>query len=177
MVAEYSFTDKLRNSDGVSESRSVRDILLGNIPGALDAHRSHEKNDRNGTDWWVEHESGRHLSVDTKVRDEDWSQKNPPADDLALETWSVVESQKIGWTRDSSKRCDFILWLWKDTGRWCMVPFPMLCKVFDLNWQRWAEEFKTRQQKTVGWGQPYHSECVFVPRRTVWAEIYRHFAG
>ena len=38
--------------------------------------------------------------------------------DIALETWSVIEKLKIGWTRDLNKRSDYVLWFWLDTKRW-----------------------------------------------------------
>lgn len=145
------------------------------IPGACKAFSAHEANDRNGTDWWVEHRSGRFLSIDCKVREVDWAATHPREDDLALETWSVVEKRVVGWTRNGNKRSDYILWLWMDTGRWCLVPFPMLCRVMELYWQRWVHYYKTRQQFTKA--RNYHSECVFVPRREVWAKIYSAYAG
>jgi hypothetical protein len=174
MAIEYSFDERLLMSNGVSESRNVADILLAEIPGALNVHKAHETNDRSGTDWWVE-QNGRHLSVDAKVREEDWLATHPKDDDLALETWSVVEKKVIGWTRNERKRSDYILWLWKDTGRWCLVPFPMLCKVMQRHWELWTKRYKTKQQFTPEGN--YHSECVFVPRREVWAAIYRQYSG
>lgn len=173
-VIQTTFDEMLNASEGVAAVASIESIIMGNIAGALAVHKANEKNDRSGTDWWVEHVAGRHLSVDAKVRDEDWRAKDEKFDDLALETWSVVEKKKVGWTRDENKRCDYILWLWKDTGRWCMLPFPMLCTVFSDNWQEWREKYKNAQQFTKDHGG-YHSECVFVPRRDVWAEIYKRF--
>jgi ribose-phosphate pyrophosphokinase len=54
-----------------------------------------------------------------KVRDEDWAFKpgRNAADDLALETWSVIEKQVIGWTRNQSKMTDYVLWFWRDRRR------------------------------------------------------------
>lgn len=175
---EFMFSSQLVMSDGVSEASDVQSILLDAIPGAIDVVRANEIDDRSGTDWWVVMSNGVRLSVDAKVRDQDWLAKPPPfkADDLALETWSVVESQKIGWTRDDNKKTDYVLWLWKDTGRWCLVPFRMLCGVFTDHWQSWSTEFKTATQKTVG-RSCWHSECVFVPRRTVWEAIYNKYSG
>lgn len=160
-------------SQGVAGSATVKDVLLNNIPGACNVYQASRSNDRNGTDWWVEHENGSHLSVDAKVRSVDWAAKGQ--DDLALETWSVVEAKKIGWTRDIKKRTDYVLWLWTDTGRWCLVPFPMLCGVFSEYWKEWTGRYKTRQQYTPEGN--YHSECVFVPRKELWATIYRRYSG
>jgi hypothetical protein len=177
MSRELDFNERMRMSDGVAATDDVRTILVGEIPGAVSAVRASNVNDRQGVDWWVEMSTARHLAVDVKVREHDWAATHPDEDDLALETWSVVESQKIGWTRDESKRCDYILWLWQDTRRFCLLPFPMLCRVFNDQWRSWTKQFKTKRQKTSWNSGTYHSECVFVPRREVWAEIYRKFSG
>ena len=177
MALEYGFNERLRMSSGVAAAATVRDVLLMQVPGALNIVPAASANDRLGVDWWVEMRGARHLAVDAKIRERDWAADNPHEDDLALETWSVVENGVPGWTRDPDKRCDYILWIWRDTGRFCLIPFPMLCAVFSTHWQRWRGLYKTRQQFTPRPGGGYHSECVFVPRREVWAEIYRQFGG
>lgn len=174
---EYRFDEQLQMSSGYAATADISSILLANIPGAVSVAQAATVNDRQGVDWWVELSTARHLAIDAKVRSEDWAAKHPNEDDLALETWSVVEKEIVGWTRDPNKRCDYILWLWQDTGRFCLVPFQMLCKVFSGNWMNWKSQFKTRKQKTCRASGDYHSECVFVPRREVWAEIYRQFGG
>ena len=176
MAIEHSFSDKLDGSRDSSTSAKIMSILLKNIPGAVAVYPAHACNDRRGTDFWVENRRGDHLSVDAKVRAEDWAAKPEPADDLALETWSVVETEKIGWTRDASKRSDYIVWYWSDTGRWCLLPFPMLCQVFQKHWQQWSQRYGTHRQYTPDYGS-YHSECVFVPRTEVWNTIYGHYSG
>ena len=172
---EYGFEERMTMSSGLSANTDVSRVLLEQIPGAVNATQAASVNDRQGVDWWVELSTARHLGIDAKVREEDWAPKGK--DDLALETWSVVEKNVIGWTRDANKRCDYILWLWKDTGRFCLIPFPMLCRVFELNWSAWAHKYQLNQQYTKRQNGGYHSECVFVPRRDVWAEIYRVFGG
>lgn len=174
---QFTFEDQFVFSQGESSNSDVERILLLELPGAAHAYEAHSANDRNGTDWWVECMNGNHLSVDVKVRREDWAAKPSPSDDLALETFSVVEKQIPGWTRDVKKRTDYILWLWTDTGRWCLIPFPMLCRVFQVNWQDWRKTFKTAKQFTRSGSGGWHSECVFVPRKTLWAELYKHFSG
>lgn len=177
MPHEYGFGERMAMSSGVSAVADVRSILLAQIPGAVSVSAAAPVNDRQGVDWWVEMSSARHLAVDAKVREQDWAASHPLEDDLALETWSVVEKQIPGWTRDHSKRCDYVLWLWADTGRFCLVPFPMLCRVFSDKWPAWVRSHKTRRQFTPRESGGYHSECVFVPRRELWAEIYRQFGG
>lgn len=175
----YGFQDRLDMSQGISESKNIGDILVGNVAGAVSVRKSTETEDRNGTDWWVKLENGHEVSVDCKVRQQDWAYKPKPntADDLALETWSVIEKRVIGWTRDKSKRTDYVLWFWIESGRWCLVPFSLLCQSFDSRWRDWRKTYKTAVQKTTRSYGSYHSECVFVPRREVWAAIYRDFGG
>ena len=179
MVArEYDFDERQVMSNGHVASANVRDVLLSCIPGAKASYKAARCNDRLGVDWWVEMVGGRHLAVDVKVREEDWLAKHPGEDDLAIETFSVMESQKVGWSRDETKLCDYVLWLWQDTGRYCLVPFRMLCKVCQDNWARWRGQYKVKRQRTPrSDGSYYHSECVFVPRREVWVKIYEMYGG
>jgi len=175
---EYDFEQQLMMSAGHAASVDVREVLLAAIPGALEAHPASRDNDRIGVDWWVEMTNARHLAVDAKVREDDWAATHPDEDDLALETWSVVEKGIAGWTRDTNKRCDYVFWLWKETGRYCLIPFPMLCWVFSEHWEVWRDQYKRSLQVTRrNDGSQYHSECVFVPRREVWAKIYETFGG
>lgn len=176
LQCEFSFNERLIMSAGVSASPDVADILLQNIPGALQVRKAHETNDRAGTDLWVEMAHGRFLAIDTKIRETDWLAQHPDEDDLALETWSV-DRRVIGWTRDPNKRTDYILWYWEDTGRWCLVPFQLLCAVFTEHWREWSQTYRTAVQGTsAAWGR-WKSQCVFVPRAEVWRAIYRRYGG
>ena len=169
----HSFQQDLLFSEGVAPKRQVFDVLLDNIPGSKSVTRACVENDRSGVDYWVETTNCRHLAIDVKVRREDFAVHG--SDDLALETWSVVENRTVGWTRNALKRADYILWLWADTGRWCMISFPQLCAVMQANWQEWRRQYKTAIQKTNEGN--YHSECVYVPRKVVWLKVYERFSG
>jgi hypothetical protein len=175
VAIDYNFTERLGWSERYTTTATVNGVLMEYIPGALRVTKAVESDDRNGTDWWVYRSCDRTLSIDAKVRSEDWAARPEPQDDLALETWSVVERNVPGWTRNERKRTDYILWLWTDSGRSCLVPFPMLCAVFMANWMEWRKQYKIAQQYTPD--REYHSECVFVPRRVIWQAIYKRFGG
>lgn len=132
--------------------------------------------DKNGTDFWMHRDFDLPaLSIDVKVREPDYSVHLNPlkrADDVALETWSVCYS-RIGWTRDPSKRTDFILWYWPDTTRFYLVSFPSLCCVFQRYWEQWRDEFRTATQTSPGW----KSQCVFVPRAVLQEKLDHWAAG
>lgn len=162
-----SFQETLNQTTTKEAIEKAKTAISKSIPGVVKVHESSKTNDRLGADFWAEMRGGRFLAVDCKFREEDWAEKGQ--DDLALETWSVVEHEKPGWTRDPYKITDWILWIWLDSGRTHLIPFPMLLKAFSDNWERWRKEYKTRQQKTDG---TYSSEVVFVPRNIVWRAIY-----
>ena len=123
----YTFEDQKVMSEGVAVTADVQSILLPRIPGAIEIRKATESEDRHGTDWWVNLENKDSLSVDLKAREHDYAAKKPPRDDLALETWSVLDriceggirvehNTAIGWTRDQGKRTDYVLWIWKPMG-------------------------------------------------------------
>ena len=174
MSIAYRFDQQLLMSSGTVPVATVESVLLEYIPGAARVERAGIYDDRNGTDWWVYRQCGRQLSIDAKVRASDWRARHPSEDDLALETWSVIERQRVGWTRDCAKQTDYILWLWSDTKRFCLIPFPLLLGVFQDNWESWLKCYKHSQQFTPDGN--YHSECVFVPRNIVWRAIYQRYA-
>ena len=186
---EYGFNEQLTMSAGAVAEASVEKVVSEHIPGVVSVQRADVASDRKGVDYWVEM-PGRRLAVDAKVRAVDWWAKHPGEDDLALETWSVMgyrlpdgtdtqEPKVVGWTRDPSKNTDYVLWIWKDTGRFCLIPFPFLCRVFQDHWEMWRMMHRVSRQFTPTEGAAqsgWYSECVFVPRRDVWAEIYRRYA-
>lgn len=185
LVERYEFGERMVMSQGVIDGADVDGILLDNIPGAKAVEKATVEQDRSGTDYWVLHARGDPLSIDVKARNTDFALRGQ--DDLALEIWSVVDAVdasgrpldrhgKVGWTRDVTKRTDYVLWLWRDTGRFCLVPFMMLCRVFLDKWREWSGHYKSPRQFTpTAGGGGWYSQCVFVPRREVWAAIYRAF--
>ena len=177
LSTSYGFNERMAMSQGHSINNNVCQILLENIPDVLDVLPATENEDRHGTDWWAYQKNGNALSIDCKIREIDWASTHPNKDDLALETYSVIERDVPGWTRDENKKTDYVLWLWAPTGRWCLMPFPMLCQVFREKWQEWRDTYKTKPQETPTCGGGYHSECTFVPRKLVWREIYLRYSG
>lgn len=172
----YGFRERLAMSQGVSASDDIKATLLANVPGAVRIDPATNAEDRSGTDWWVVLRTGQKISIDVKVREDDYK-KLKGWDDLALEAWSVIGDRKPGWTRDETKRTDYILWWWKPTRRWCLVPFRMLCAVYIEFWVAWLDKYRSPIQETRENGRSWRSQCTFVPRRLVWAEIYKRFSG
>lgn len=175
-IRVFDFHQNLVISTGTSANPVIGDILLATIPGSTRIIQANQQNDRNGIDWWVEM-PGYWLKVDCKIREEDPIKKFGQ-DDLALETWSVIEKKVIGWTLDDAKQTDYVFWIWKDTGRWCIAPFMLLRKAFQINQKQWIASFRVARQGTKRNGSiQYHSECVFVPRTAIWRAMYELATG
>lgn len=176
-IRVFDFDAELEMSKGIDPD-GPDSVLLSAIPGALTIEPATSAEDRSGVDKWVICDGGRRIGVDVKRRKEDWAAKPSHEDDLALESWSVV-GRRRGWTLDPTKRCEYILWWWADTGRWCLIPFVLLRAVFSENVGGWSLAYRTQEQETAPRnGHPgWRSECVFVPRIVVWRAIYERFGG
>lgn len=157
----FSFAQQMAMSNGVAESMDIEALLKSRIIGALGVRKATTADDKQGTDYFVDHVRGLPLSVDIKARDID-PVVTYKSDDLALETWSVV-GRKPGWSIDETKRTDFILWLFSPTRRFCLVSFPLLRMATKRFGPEWFKTYKHRRQDNY----TYQSECMFVPRRVV----------
>jgi hypothetical protein len=173
-VRSYGFDEQKEWSEGFAGNLdSVMRIIRGRIPGCTEVRKAQLSDDKQGTDYWADRNGLPPLSIDVKVRDEDYARRGH--DDLALETWSVI-GKSPGWTRNAAKRTDFVLWYWRDSGRYCLVSFPSLCFVFTRLWREWTEKYKTKQQNTPSARGGWQSECVFVPRRIVFEALVDRWA-
>lgn len=165
-----SFAEQKVWSEGTAaHENDLAAVLVSRIPGCVSVAHAELSDDKNGTDYWANRSDGLPpLSIDLKARRKDWHATHPVEDDLALETWSSING-KVGWTRDQSKRTDYVLFYWADTRRYCLIAFHPLCRMFQRHWEEWRETFRVEQQPNNG----YVSECVFVPREVVFDAIKR----
>ena len=170
-ATDYGFKEQLEMSNSEIVEEGINQILHRYIPGIDRVVKANEIDDRKGTDYWAVLSNEHKLSIDIKVRADDFLWKKGKKDDLALETWSVI-GKKIGWTRDSDKHTDYIVWMWLDTNRFSIFNFRQLCYVYQQNWEAWAAKYGTKKQRTDG---SYYGQCSFVPRRVVINEIDRVF--
>ena len=155
---------------------SVFRVVRDRLPRCREVVRAGKADDRAGTDYLAIRNGIASLRIDLKLRDYDPIQRQG-RDDLALETWSVVGSTrsaaKIGWTRDEAKNTDYVLWYWRASGRFCLVPFHPLCCVFKRMWQTWRSSYETHVQDSGDW----QSECTYVPRQVVFEYLMRWSNG
>lgn len=182
----FDFEERLIMSEGISDKHDIEEIIRYSIPGVVKVEKANLSDDMNGIDHWVTLESGRILGIDKKVREDDWWYHHRSEDDVALETWSkvnrdaqgVIIGGRIGWTRNTNKQTDWILFIWQETGRFLCLPFPWLCDIFINNWELWSKKYKTRSQFSKGQdGSTWESQCVFVPRLPLLKMVCESFKG
>ncbi len=129
-IREFSFDERLAFSHGhAANETGVFEFLRYRIPNYKGIVTAAPADDRSGCDYYIERHGppgGRlaSIGIDLKRRSMDYSQQSPPSDDLALESFSVIEQGIVGWTRNGSKATDYVLWYWEDTGRFFLALFP-----------------------------------------------------
>lgn len=133
-------------------------------------HPTCQENDKLGSDFIIELSGLRVEFLDIKVR---W--KDHGKHDLVLET--EARDQAIGWALDEHKRCDFILWLFADSGRFWHGSYPALRAATIRNFDQWRALYEMKDapsNKTCNGIEP--SKCLAVPE-SVLEDAVRFEAG
>ena len=164
MVHDFDFNQQLGMSEGRSNGKDSKNIFYHVFANTIRIEKSELYDDMKGVDYWLSQKAGNRIGVDVKRRKVDYFALKGE-DDIALETYSDVEKKKIGWTLDKRKMTDYVLWIWEDTGRYLVLPFPPLCTVFTSHVEEWKKSYKPIKQRSNE-GQ-WYSECMFVSRLVV----------
>ena len=88
---------------------------------------------RGGIDRVLTLASGRTLTVDEKVRAEDWP-------DILLEYWSDRQRKRPGWIA-KDLACDFIAYAFIPSQTCYLLPFPTLRSAWRKNHTEWVNAF------------------------------------
>lgn len=158
----YSFQKQLNQTKDRKLILAIFKQLKTKIPGVIGGRQATPKEDHKGCDIYLRTANGREIGIDLKIRDKDCRAFGN--DDVALEI-SSVEGAKTGWTLDTSKTTEYIVWYWRDTQRIHIVPFALLQAAFIKYQQEWIDTYSTATQTT---DHRYRSSCVFVPAAVVW---------
>ena len=149
-------------------SQQIKDIgiIKRHLPGCISVEKTGEDLDRKGIDYIATLRGGATVLVDAKTRMPGSKQywKNGEVE-LALETWSVVESKKPGWPFKQDSNVDYILYTF-DSSDWdkCyFFPFQLLRKAFIQHYNEWIEKYGRKTQVSNSWT----SECIFVPASVI----------
>lgn len=98
----------------------------------VDAHSDWQ---RAGVDRCIWLPNGRQILVDEKKREKDYG-------DLLIEEWSVWHSEtstknKIGWSLDPTKRCDFVAYAIPSAHKCYLLPFELTRLTCAHNLEHW----------------------------------------
>lgn len=183
----HDFRERLGFSQGVAMPEKLLEYLLSSISGGLEIVPATEEEDRQGTDYWVRRDHGLPIvSVDVKHRDFDPVLKYG-SDDALIETTSVYRGpkngpwldchrEKPGWTLDTIKRTDLIVYTWPQPDgkrRFWILYFPFLYEAARRNWREWAKEYGERSAGNAG----YLTLFICPPRRVIEEAIKALTAG
>lgn len=151
-------------------------LLMNYIPHCISIRKTSVEEDRKGVDYVAVLQNGAEILIDAKTREPGSKRywKHGEAE-LALEIWSVVEREKIGWTLNNSTNVDYILYRFdrKDWDKFYFIPFQLLRKAFWENGPKWVETYVRKKQKSNSWT----SECVFVPASIVLDAVSKIMQG
>lgn len=169
-----TFDIRQQQADGAKLDEMLAVLIQQQFPGATGCYRAGEEDDKRGVDFWVTFGGSMRdsIGVDVKVRNTDPVEKFGK-DDLALEIWSNVEREKVGWTRDRKKITDYVMWYFVPTGRVVLLPFPMLLRAMETHWEKWSERYRVTKQRTRAGDRSWESCVVLVPT----VDIFRAFYG
>lgn len=107
---------------------------------------------RGGIDRVLTLASGKTLTVDEKVRAEDY-------EDILLERWSDQERRVPGWIQ-KPLACDFIAYAFIPSARCYLLPFQGLQRAWRLHGQLWLTRYQPHIEADNG---HYVTESVAVP--------------
>ena len=166
-AAVYNFKAQLAASQTPEVDAMVRRVMFEMFAGELlNMHMSHPENDKIGSDYILEFRGGKIEHLDVKLRTEDYF----PEPNTALET---TTGKKAGWTIDTSKISDWILFLWLPTKKSSLIHARQLRVVFKKHQDEWE---KSCQQSTQKGDDGYSSTCLFITDRDLRAAEYKHFS-
>lgn len=110
---------------------------------------------RGGIDRVLTLQSGKTLTVDEKVRDEDWP-------DILLEYWSDEARQIRGWVA-KPLACDFIAYAFIPSQTCYLLPFQTLRQAWRINHKLWVSQYKRVEAKNPN----YTTVSVAVPTKVL----------
>lgn len=130
----HDFRDSLALSASYAEApwwRPVYDAFFPNLAAMVNV-RSDGWAQRGGIDRVLTLASGKTISVDEKVRSEDWP-------DFLLEYWSDYEHKLPGWV-EKDLACDFIAYAFVPSRRCYLLPFTTLRRAWLLHRTEWTDK-------------------------------------
>lgn len=116
---------------------------------------NHVESQKRGIDRIITLEDGQQYTIEEKVRYKDYN-------DIALERWSSFEDKTLGWCLKDLD-CDYVLYLFWNSGRYFLFPFEKLRQSLTDNLLEWENNYKILQTRNKGVRSHYTTVSVCVP--------------
>ena len=145
MARVHDFHESLALSHEYADAPWWREVYLQAFPSMESSVcvRDDGWAQRGGIDRVLTLSSGRTVSIDEKVRAEDWP-------DILLEYWSD-ESRKIrGWVA-KDLACDFIAYAFIPSRRCYLLPALTLRRAWQENRKQWVAQYKRVEAQNNGY--------------------------
>lgn len=164
----HSFATSLALSKEHEDSPWWHEIYSRAFPGHLSSVsvRNDGWAQRGGIDRVITLKSGKTVTIDEKVRLQDWP-------DIALERWSDRARKTPGWVQ-KDLACDFIAYAFVPSQRCYLFPFLTLRRAWALEGKRWCDLAEAKQG---GFGvvlsdnDGYVTESIAVPTEVLLSAI------
>jgi hypothetical protein len=134
-VIVHDFDESLKTSHEYADAPWWLDVYRKAFSGvrAIVNVREDGWAQRGGIDRVVTLKCGRTISIDEKVRTQDWP-------DIALEQWSDEERRKPGWVQ-KPLACEFIAYAFVPSQRCYLLPVLTLQRAWRVNGRDWLQQF------------------------------------
>lgn len=161
MATVHNFAESLARSNSYADAHWWFDVYRAAFPDLQSAVciRNDGWAQRGGIDRVLTLTSGKTLSVDEKVREEDWP-------DILLEYWSDRDRKIPGWVA-KDLACDFIAYAFVPSQTCFLLPFQTLRQAWRRNHKKWVSE----HQKVEANNGRYVTVSVAVPKATLFSAL------
>lgn len=154
----------------LSDSDMHADIVYSSVkarePSLLGIHKSHKANDLKGADYILEFPNCIYENLDLKSRKKDFG------DDGIVVEYDV--GGRTGWSLDTKKLTNWLLFYWIDTGKTELIPFRQYQNAVIKNFDKWVNTYKTYEQLSFDskTGKKWIAKCFFIESVTLWRAIH-----
>ena len=108
------------------------------------------------------------INIDVKTRNRAFSE----SEDVALEIWSNIEANKVGWALDHTKLTTYLLFFWEKDKIYKIYKFKDILEILENNIDKWMEIYYAPIQYTQNGNHVYHSQCIFIPIKIIENELF-----
>jgi hypothetical protein len=157
----HDFGQSLKLSQSYANAPWWEPVYREAFPGFVSMHYVAKDGwaQRGGIDRNIQLDCGKNVTVDEKVRAEDWN-------DILLERWSDEEKRIAGWIQ-KALACDYIAYAFIPSGRCYLFPFLQLRRAWLLNGRIWIEQYPAVRARNNGYTTLSHPIPIDVLLRAV----------